>query len=116
MTVDGSRNGATVGIAPTRSVPPSAESRTARSASFTAARMTLRVTEQFLTGVGEHDLPPESVEQPPVHPVILAFEPHDLFAERRLRHTLALRGAREAARFGHRDEIPELVKFHSRFR
>ena len=79
-TVLGRTNGATVGIAPTRSNPPSAESRTARSASPTAARMDCAAAEQFVSGISEHNLPPEAVEEPPAESVRLAFQPEDLFA------------------------------------
>ena len=68
--------------------------------------------EQVVPGVGQYHLPPEPVEQPPADPVLGAFEPDHLFAERRLGHAFPLRGPGETARLGDRDEVPELVKFH----
>ena len=110
MTAPGSTNGATVGIAPTRSCPPSVESRTARSASPTAARIACARPSSSCPASVSTTLPPEPVEQPAADAVRLPFEPHDLLAERRLRHPLALGGAGETPGLGDRDEVPELVK------
>jgi hypothetical protein len=60
-------------------------------------------------GLSDADAPSQTVEEPRSQ---IFFELEDLLRERRLSNFAALRGTAEAAGFGDRTDIPQLMEFH----